>query len=79
MIPNEYESLAENLLDDLVDECAEDEGDGPLEPRLALIEIAGRAIARAVLEHQLDPEAAIRFANGRASRVMLDAIEEQPD
>ena len=44
-------ALAENLIDDALDEAAEDEGTGVIPPRLMLVELAARCIARSVLEH----------------------------
>lgn len=46
---SETEGLVENILNDLLAEAELDGPDGPIDPRHALIEMAARAIARAVL------------------------------
>jgi hypothetical protein len=72
---NETEGLVENVLDDLIAEAALDEGpDGPLEPRVVLIEMAARAMARAVLKHEIYPREVQRMALGRLSRILLEGL-----
>jgi hypothetical protein len=69
------EGLVENVLDDLIAEAALDEGpDGPLDPRVVLIEMAARAMARAVLKHEVYPREVQRMALGRLSRILLEAL-----
>jgi hypothetical protein len=72
---NETEGLVENVLDDLIAEAALDEGsDGPLDPRVVLIEMAARAMARAVLKHEVYPREIERMALGRLSAILLEAL-----
>jgi len=73
---NETEGLVENVLDDLIAEAALDEGpDGPLDPRVVLIEMAARAMARAVLKHEVFPREVQRMALGRLSALLTEALE----
>ncbi|MHB2211440.1 hypothetical protein [Methylobacterium sp. CM6257] len=73
---NETESLVENILDDLIAEAALDEGpDGPLDPRVVLIEMAARAMARAVLKHEVYPREVQRMTLGRLSALLTEALE----
>lgn len=72
---NETEGLVENILDDLIAEAALDEGsDGPLDPRVVLIEMAARAMARAVLKHEVYPREVQQMALGRLSAILLEAL-----
>lgn len=72
---SETEAFVENVLDDLLAEAALDGADGPIKPRAVLIEMAARALARAVLGYRLLPEEATEMALGRASAIMLEAVE----
>ncbi|MGH1587866.1 hypothetical protein ACRBEV_05300 [Methylobacterium phyllosphaerae] len=72
---NETEGLVENILDHLMAEAALDEGsDGPLDPRVMLIEMAARAMARTVLNHEVFPQEVQRMALGRLSAILLEAL-----
>ena len=71
----DYEVHAESTLDGALARAAEDNGNGPLHPALFLIDLAGRTIARAVVEQGVDPKDACDMATGRARNVMLKAVE----
>jgi hypothetical protein len=62
---NETEGLVENVLDDLIAEAALDEG----------LEMAARAMARAVLKHEVFPREVQRMALGRLSALLTEALE----
>lgn len=67
--------LVENILDDLLAEVVLDGPNGPIDPSDALIEMAARAIARAVLDHGVPPSDAAALAQGRSMAIMMGAVE----
>jgi hypothetical protein len=73
---NETEGLVENVLDDLIAEAALDEGpEEPLDPRVVLIEMAARAMARAVLNHEVYPQEVQKMTLGRLSALLTEALK----
>lgn len=71
---SEAKGLAENLLDDLVAEAAEEGQNGPLEPQVLMIEMAARALARAVLDYGIMPNEASEMMQGRLSHILADEV-----
>lgn len=72
---NETENLVEARLDDLLDEAELDGPDGPLDPRPVLIEMAARALCRAVFTYGVMPELAESCTRSRMSFIMKEEIE----
>ena len=73
---NETEGLVENILDDLIAEAESDDGPvGPLDPRPVLIEMAARALCRAVFDYGVMPELAESCTRSRMSFIMKEEIE----
>jgi|SRR5215213_11073003 len=73
---SECEAHAERMIDEALALAAEDIGNGPLEPGPFLIELAGRAIACAVLTYKVSPDVAVEMADRRAMHVMITAVEQ---
>ena len=73
---NETEVLVENILDDLIAEAELDDGQvTPLDPRPVLIEMAARALCRAVFNYGVMPELADSCTRARMSCIMKEEIE----
>lgn len=73
---NEIEGLVENVLEGPIAEAALHEGpDGPSDPRVVLIEMAARAMARAVLDYEPKPRAVEKMALERLSALLTEALE----
>jgi hypothetical protein len=72
---NEAEILVENVLDDLLDEAEKDGPDGPLDPGALLVEMAARALSRAVLDHDMMPDEARDYMARRMTTILNEAVD----
>lgn len=70
----EIENLVEARLDDLLDEAELDGPEGPLDPRLVLIETAARALCRAVFDYGVTPQLADSCTRSRLSFIMMEEL-----
>lgn len=68
-------SLVEAFIEDLLAEAAEDDGEGWLEARSVLIEMASQCLTWTVLEYGIPPEDAFELVRGRALDLMIEVIE----
>ena len=69
---SENASLCENILDDLLDEAAEDD---PIDPRVALIELGARAMARVVLDYEVYHRDAASMTHARFMNIIKQAVD----
>jgi len=75
----EYEDLAKSTLDDAVASAIKGFENGPLRLSSFLIELAGQAIARAILEDGANAEAAIAVVERQAIELTLQAYPDPVD